>query len=207
MARCCVILPPVDSLTLPYLAKSRESTGRESCLRYMGMFYIWTRILKPKIGTTDASFLTPFVLLPSRTGNLVLTENPNTTLTTFTQAQVNHHKIAYQPPNTELGLIPRALQFTFSVSDAAGNVLPDQVRSKCFPEPLHRRNVIVCCLKKLCLKKTLALTGTSFKRKVFFYQICFKFRSITPVSLFDLWIAIKCSSLLIEGKEMSFFNY
>nr|CAB3247089.1 FRAS1-related extracellular matrix protein 2 [Phallusia mammillata] len=61
------------------------------------------------------------------TGRLVLTENPNTTLTTFTQAQVNHHKVAYQPPNTELGLIPRALQFTFSVTDDAGNVLPDQL--------------------------------------------------------------------------------
>jgi len=66
-------------------------------------------------------------------GKLVLTDRPNVTVTRFTQAQVNHHKIAYQPPDTELGIIARAMQFTFSVSDNAGNVLPDQVGVRCCP--------------------------------------------------------------------------
>uniref|UniRef100_H2YPT7 Calx-beta domain-containing protein n=1 Tax=Ciona savignyi TaxID=51511 RepID=H2YPT7_CIOSA len=61
------------------------------------------------------------------TGKIVLTEDPDTELVTFTQAQVNHHKVAYKPPDTELGIIARALQFQFQVSDDAGNVLPDQM--------------------------------------------------------------------------------
>ncbi|CAK8684298.1 unnamed protein product [Clavelina lepadiformis] len=59
-------------------------------------------------------------------GKIVLTENPEVEVTSFTQAQVNHHKVAYQPPETELGIIARAMQFTFSVSDNAGNELSDQ---------------------------------------------------------------------------------
>lgn len=48
-------------------------------------------------------------------------------VTTFTQSQVNHHKIAYKPPDTELGLVSRVLKFTFSVTDNAGNELNGQV--------------------------------------------------------------------------------
>ena len=58
----------------------------------------------------------------------MLTENPDVTVTSFTQAQINHHKVAYQPPNTELGIVSRTMRFTFSVMDNVGNTLPDQVR-------------------------------------------------------------------------------
>lgn len=59
-------------------------------------------------------------------GNIVLTESPEMVVTTFTQAQINHHKISYKPPAQELGIVPRIIQFEFEVQDEAGNVLPGQ---------------------------------------------------------------------------------
>ncbi|XP_042857983.1 FRAS1-related extracellular matrix protein 2-like [Penaeus japonicus] len=59
-------------------------------------------------------------------GRIVLTESPETVVTTFTQAQINHHKISYKPPAQELGIVPRIIQFEFEVKDEAGNSLPGQ---------------------------------------------------------------------------------
>lgn len=58
---------------------------------------------------------------PVELGVLVLTEQPNSKITTFTQAQINHHKIAYNPPDLELGITPRVLQFKYTVEDVSGN--------------------------------------------------------------------------------------
>ncbi|XP_004577563.2 FRAS1-related extracellular matrix protein 2 [Ochotona princeps] len=61
---------------------------------------------------------------PAPLGTLVLTDNPSIVVMQFTQAQINHHKIAYRPPSEELGVAARVAQFQFQVEDQAGNVAP-----------------------------------------------------------------------------------
>lgn len=65
---------------------------------------------------TDTDENNPIVL-----GTLVLTEQPDTEVITFTQAQINHLKIAYKPPDLELGITTRILQFKYIVEDTSGN--------------------------------------------------------------------------------------
>ncbi|KAE8627259.1 hypothetical protein XENTR_v10006920 [Xenopus tropicalis] len=59
---------------------------------------------------------------PVLMGFIVLKENPDQVVTEFTQAQINHLKIAYKPPDLELGITPHVVQFHFTVEDASGNV-------------------------------------------------------------------------------------
>ncbi|XP_029458608.1 FRAS1-related extracellular matrix protein 2 [Rhinatrema bivittatum] len=58
---------------------------------------------------------------PVAMGLIVLTENNDVTVTEFTQAQVNHHKISYKPPDLDLGITPRIVQFQYTVEDTSGN--------------------------------------------------------------------------------------
>ncbi|XP_004711328.1 FRAS1-related extracellular matrix protein 2, partial [Echinops telfairi] len=61
---------------------------------------------------------------PAPLGTLVLADNPSVVVSHFTQAQINHHKIAYRPPDQELGVAARVAQFQFQVEDQLGNMAP-----------------------------------------------------------------------------------
>ncbi|KAF0038653.1 hypothetical protein F2P81_009137 [Scophthalmus maximus] len=58
---------------------------------------------------------------PVAFGSLVLTDSTDTEVTEFTQAQINHHKISYGPPDVELGITAHVVQFRYTVEDTAGN--------------------------------------------------------------------------------------
>ncbi|XP_051542064.1 FRAS1-related extracellular matrix protein 2-like isoform X3 [Myxocyprinus asiaticus] len=58
---------------------------------------------------------------PVKFGSIVLTESSDVEVKEFTQAQVNHHKISYSPPDLELSIIPHVVQLHFTVEDTAGN--------------------------------------------------------------------------------------
>ncbi|KAF7223631.1 FRAS1-related extracellular matrix protein 3 isoform X2 [Nothobranchius furzeri] len=70
-------------------------------------------IIKPPADTDENN--------PAPLGEIVLTDSPDTVVTEFTQAQVNHHKVAYKPPDVELGITAKIAQFTFTVEDTASN--------------------------------------------------------------------------------------
>lgn len=90
---------------------------RKKFLRYTDLDYedrdLKYTIVQPP---TDTDENNPVVL-----GTFVLTEQPNTEVLTFTQAQINHHKISYKPPDLELGITTRILQFKYLVEDVSGN--------------------------------------------------------------------------------------
>ncbi|XP_033942134.1 FRAS1-related extracellular matrix protein 3 [Pseudochaenichthys georgianus] len=72
-------------------------------------------ILKPPTDTDENN--------PAALGEIVLTDSPYTVIIEFTQSQVNHHKVAYKPPDQELGITPKVAQFTFIVEDTSGNTI------------------------------------------------------------------------------------
>uniref|UniRef100_A0A8D0L5A9 FRAS1 related extracellular matrix 3 n=1 Tax=Sphenodon punctatus TaxID=8508 RepID=A0A8D0L5A9_SPHPU len=117
---------PVDSLP-PELYPG--TTLQMTVLEYQ-VTHFKKRYLRYTDLDTDDRELTYTVLTPPTdiddnhpvlAGDIILTDNPLVSVTRFTQAQVNHHKVSYRPPDHELGITPRMVQFTYSVEDTAGN--------------------------------------------------------------------------------------
>uniref|UniRef100_A0A8C8SHP3 FRAS1 related extracellular matrix 2 n=1 Tax=Pelusios castaneus TaxID=367368 RepID=A0A8C8SHP3_9SAUR len=72
---------------------------------------------------TDTDSNHPLGAKGTRLGSLVLTDDHSVEVMQFNQAQINHHKISYRPPQQELGVAPRLAQFQYQVEDAAGNAV------------------------------------------------------------------------------------
>lgn len=60
-------------------------------------------------------------------GSIVLTDNPAVILSSFTQQQLQHHKISYKPPSAVYRFMNMDVQFKFSVSDPAGHRVDNQI--------------------------------------------------------------------------------
>ncbi|XP_024921466.1 FRAS1-related extracellular matrix protein 2-like [Cynoglossus semilaevis] len=89
-------------------------------------------------------------------GSLVLTDSLDTEVTEFTQAQINHHKISFAPPDVELGITAHVVQFRYTVEDTAGNSVegaftiylqpvnnkPPQITNTGFTVPEHGVHIV-----------------------------------------------------------------
>lgn len=89
-------------------------------------------------------------------GSLVLTDSLDTEVTEFTQAQINHHKISFSPPDVELGITAHVVQFRYTVEDTAGNSVegaftiylqpvnnkPPQITNTGFTVPEHGVHIV-----------------------------------------------------------------
>ncbi|KAK3099400.1 hypothetical protein FSP39_003828 [Pinctada imbricata] len=75
-------------------------------------------------------------------GSVVLCDSPGTVISMFSQEQVNHHKICYKAPDSEVGLSKRVLQFDFDVEDTNGNVLRNQ-KFEMIINPINNKPPIV----------------------------------------------------------------
>ncbi|XP_074843128.1 FRAS1-related extracellular matrix protein 2 isoform X2 [Carettochelys insculpta] len=120
--RLAPVLHAGSSLHL-VVAEQQVTLLRKKHLRYTdqdsGDQDIHYTIIQPP---TDTHSNHPRGLKGTRLGSLVLTNNHSVEVMHFTQAQINHHKISYRPPQEELGVAPRLAQFQYQVEDAAGNV-------------------------------------------------------------------------------------
>ncbi|XP_006275703.3 FRAS1-related extracellular matrix protein 3 isoform X1 [Alligator mississippiensis] len=124
-----VKVQPVDSLPPElYPGTSLQLTVLEYQLTHFKKHYLRYTDLDTDDRELKYTLLTPPMDTDENhsvlAGEIVLADNPEMSITQFTQAQVNHHKVAYQPPNQELGITPRVVQFTYSVEDSAGNSIP-----------------------------------------------------------------------------------
>ena len=68
----------------------------------------------------------PYFIKPpsnANAGKITIAHDDNKVISHFTQKQVNHFKVVYHPPRSEIGVKKRYVKFTYNVSDIRGNIV------------------------------------------------------------------------------------
>ena len=94
-------------------------------------------------------------------GHIALAHDPDIIITTFTQKQVNHFKVVYVPPKSEIGVKSAQVKFEFLVSDLSDNLIDFQVFSIKISPVNNKAPVLIISPARVDEGKTLIITSAN----------------------------------------------